>query len=243
MMAHMPRMHAAPEDHLLHWPHSQPPLDLLLTPERAVVWPAQRTLFIADVHLGKAAVFRARGIPVPQGTTSAMLTRLTQVIERTQTQRLVVLGDFLHARESQASATLQALQAWRNRHANLECTVVQGNHDRHAGAVQASLGFVTQTTPFRAAGLIGVHEAHEAQGWQEEAPSPSQAGHHIALVLTGHEHPVVNLRDRLDRLRLPCYRLRHHVLTLPAFGDFTGGHDAHAPGDRLFAIADRVYAL
>lgn len=44
-------------------------IDLL--PERAAWWPAARTLFVADAHLGKAAVFRARGLPVPEATTGA----------------------------------------------------------------------------------------------------------------------------------------------------------------------------
>jgi metallophosphoesterase superfamily enzyme len=150
----------------------------------------------------------------------------------------VVLGDFLHARESHSPGTLQALQDWRARHPALDCVVIQGNHDRHAGQVQASLGFVAQTVPFEAPGLIGVHEAHEADMLLAQGPPDAHP-----LVLTGHEHPVVTLRDRLDRLRLPCYRLRGSVLTLPAFGEFTGGHAAHLPTDRLFAIADKVHAL
>ena len=35
-----------------------------LLAQHALWWPAQGTLFIADLHLGKAATFRARGIPV-----------------------------------------------------------------------------------------------------------------------------------------------------------------------------------
>ena len=39
------------------------PLHLL--PERALWWPAARVLFVADLHLGKAATYRALGQPVP----------------------------------------------------------------------------------------------------------------------------------------------------------------------------------
>lgn len=233
----MSPLHAPHGDHLLSWTRAEPPLQLLLTPERAVVWPAERTVFIADVHLGKAAVFRARGIPVPRGTTRTMLARLSQLIARTQAQRLVILGDFLHARESHSHGTLQALGDWRAEHAHLHCIVVQGNHDRHAGQVEASLGFMPQAQPFEAPGLIGVHEASEA------GVPLAKAQPHVPLVLAGHIHPVVNLRGRLDQLRLPCYRLRGNMLTLPAFGEFTGGHAAHEPGDRLFVIAEQVHAL
>src|SRR6476469_9316188 len=63
---------------------------------RALYWPRCMTLFIADLHLGKAATFRAGGVPLPRGSTAADLARLTRLIERTSAARLGVLGDFLH---------------------------------------------------------------------------------------------------------------------------------------------------
>jgi DNA ligase-associated metallophosphoesterase len=211
---------------------------LHLTPERAVYWPAERTMFIADTHLGKAAVFRARGLPVPRGTTSSTLQRLSQALARLPTQRLVVLGDFLHARESQATGTVQALRTWREAHAALECLIVQGNHDRHAGRIESALGFTLSTTPYVVPGLIGVHEAHEADGLIDTS-APAER----PLVLAGHVHPVVTLTGKLDRLRLPCYVLRDGVLTLPSFGDFTGGYDIGTQGNQIFIVSDRVRAL
>ena len=41
-----------------------------LLAERALHWPAARTLFVADVHLGKAAAFRAGGVAIPRGATA-----------------------------------------------------------------------------------------------------------------------------------------------------------------------------
>ncbi len=45
--------------------------------ERALYWPAGRTLFVADVHLGKTAAFRAGGVALPGGATAANLERLS----------------------------------------------------------------------------------------------------------------------------------------------------------------------
>jgi len=50
-------------------------------PERAALWLQPRWLVVADAHVGKAATFRARGVPVPEGTTQANLARLTALIE------------------------------------------------------------------------------------------------------------------------------------------------------------------
>ncbi|MFN7780785.1 MAG: phosphoesterase, partial [Betaproteobacteria bacterium] len=77
---------------------------------------ASRTLVVADAHFGKAAAFRARGVPVPQGTTTANLARLTTAIEAIRPRTLVFLGDLFHARESHAPATLAALAQWRAVH-------------------------------------------------------------------------------------------------------------------------------
>lgn len=224
-------------DHTLNWPRdARALLSLHLMPERAAFEPATGTLFVADVHLGKAAVFRARGLPVPQGTTTATLARLSQALDRSQARQLVVLGDFLHARESHASATLAALSSWRQRHPQLHCLVIEGNHDRHAGRVQASLGIPSSTEPYAHGLLRGVH--HPPQAGTDTPPG--------TLTLAGHVHPVLHLRGRTDSLRLPIFWLHHGVLTLPAFGEFTGGfavNPAAHPGGEAFVVGEKVLPL
>ena len=71
---------------------------LTLLPERAVWWGAEKTLLIADPHFGKAAAFRFAGIPVPETSHEDDLERLSHLLMRTDAQRLVILGDFLHAK-------------------------------------------------------------------------------------------------------------------------------------------------
>ncbi|MFZ5520201.1 MAG: ligase-associated DNA damage response endonuclease PdeM [Pseudomonadota bacterium] len=203
------------------------PVDLL--PERAAHAAALRTVFIADLHLGKAAVFRARGIPVPQGTTTETLGRLSALLAATRAERLVVLGDFLHARESHAPPTLAALARWRQRHRQLHCTVVPGNHDRHAGTVGSEFGFHVEPLAWQGDGLIGCHEPPlDAQDQPLGGTGP--------LILAGHLHPVVVLRSRHERLRLPCFWLCGRVLTLPAFGAFTGGWEVDPRQGRAWAV-------
>ena len=89
---------------------------LVLSADRAAFDPRLNTLFIADAHFGKDAVFRARGIPVPVGTTGESLARLDALVAAHRPESIVFLGDLLHARESHADETLDALAAWRARH-------------------------------------------------------------------------------------------------------------------------------
>ena len=82
--------------------------DLWLLPEKALYWPAQQALLIADVHFGKAAAYRSLGQPVPQGTTAANIEVLDRLLARLPCRQLIFLGDFLHGPGSHASGTLGA---------------------------------------------------------------------------------------------------------------------------------------
>ena len=204
---------------------------LHLLPEHALWWPANQTLFIADLHLGKAASYRKLGQPVPSGSTQDNLQRLTQLIERHAPRHIVFLGDFLHAASGRTPAVLLAMQAWRTQHAAVHMTLVRGNHDSHAGDPPTELGIAVVDEPF----LIGPFAACH-----------HQQVHATQFVLAGHSHPVVHLRGTgRDRLRLPCFVKDGQQATLPAFGAFTGGHPVdQRPGRCLYAVGGgRVWAI
>jgi metallophosphoesterase superfamily enzyme len=79
--------------------------------------------------------------------------------------------------------------------------------------------------------------------WLSHDPSPPPQAQ--LLNVCGHLHPVAQLGQGPDRLRLPCFALdrRGGRLLLPAFGALTGGHPC-PPGLERWAIADgQVLAL
>jgi DNA ligase-associated metallophosphoesterase len=190
---------------------------LQLLPERAAWHADSRTLFIADLHLGKSATFRARGLPVPAGTTRDNLQRLGTLVHEHRAARIVFLGDLLHSRHAQQADVIAPLQAWRAAHASVRCVLVRGNHDAHAGDPPRSLGFEIVDEPWPVDGAPGLVACHH----------PQPAAH--ATVLAGHWHPAVTLRGPArDHQRLACFCLAGKVLVLPAFGAFTGS-SPHAP--------------
>ena len=197
--------------------------ELLLLPQKAMYWPRESMLIIADIHFGKAASFRALGVPVPSGTTSANLRALDDLMARHAVRHIMFLGDFLHARAAHAPATLAAMQAWRDRHPEVQLTLVRGNHDARAGDPPARLGITV------------VDEPH--------VMGPFAFCHHPDLlvpsyVLAGHVHPVYRLRSGWDSLLLPCFLVGTERMVLPSFGAFTGGHPVLAqPGERLFVTS------
>lgn len=183
--------------------------DLLLLADKAIYWPAQRALLIADAHFGKAAAYRALGQPVPQGTTSQNLQRLNALLSTYPTEQLIFLGDFLHAPKSHAPATIAALRHWRAQHPQLRCILVRGNHDKQAGDPPASLNIETVDEPYLLGKLALQH-----------IPTP-HATHHV---IAGHIHPAFRLQGKArQRLVLPCFYHQDNITLLPSFGDFTGG--------------------
>jgi uncharacterized protein len=200
--------------------------EVLLLPERALFWPRAGTLVVADLHWGKAATFRAAGIPVPAGSTRDDLARLDLALGRTHARRLVVLGDLFHARAGRvATGTLAELRRWRGPHTELEMLLVRGNHDRHAGDPSEDLRINCVNAPAFVPPFVLRHE-----------PSASATG----FTLAGHVHPGLVLSGpALQRERLPCFLLREKMAILPAFGSFTGlGMVEPGPRDRAFVVAD-----
>ena len=197
---------------------------LWLLARKAVYWPARRLLIIADIHFGKAAAFRALGVPVPHGTTTQNLQALDALLAAHDCAEIVFLGDFLHARAAHAAATVAAMLAWRARHPGVRLTVVRGNHDAHAGDPAAALGIRMVDEPHTVGDLSFCHHP--------DTPAPG-------YVLAGHVHPVFHLRAGRGSLRLPCFLLRANRAILPAFGAFTGGHAVRpAAGERVYVTAD-----
>jgi DNA ligase-associated metallophosphoesterase len=187
-------------------------LDLLA--ERAVWDPQQRTLLVADLHLGKAEVFQAHGVALPSDGDAANLNALLELAQRFRPVQVVVLGDLIHGRVGLTADLRQKLVALPEL---LGCPLrlIDGNHER--GSWLEGL----QREPSAALGPL----------WLSHGPEP-RPGH---LNLCGHLHPVAVVGRGNDRLRLPCFAYRRRndpsadhrpgeELVLPAFGHLTGGH-------------------
>ncbi|HUQ19711.1 MAG TPA: ligase-associated DNA damage response endonuclease PdeM [Gemmatimonadaceae bacterium] len=199
--------------------------EVSLLPERAAYWHKEKALLVADPHWGKAATFRAEGIPVPSGTTREAIERLSSIIHRTDAERVIFLGDLLHAKEGRSQSMFTALREWRDALSNVEVVLVRGNHDRRAGDPPLDLRITCVDAPFPAPPFLFAHH-----------PVPSDDGY----VIAGHIHPAIRLSGRARQsARLPCFLIGDQLAILPAFGDFTGVADIDpAPEDRVFAIVE-----
>lgn len=199
---------------------------LRLLAERAVVWPRENTLFVADVHLGKAASFRAAGVAVPSGHSRDDLARLSRLIEAHGIERLVVLGDLVHNRASYTPALDSAIAEFNARHRSLDRVLVLGNHDAKAGAPSAAWQFRCVDEDLRLTPLLAAHEPHESSAQPDSLPR-----------ICGHIHPAVSLRTTREVVTLPCFWQQPRQLILPSFGSLTGRYVVDpAPQDVTFVV-------
>jgi DNA ligase-associated metallophosphoesterase len=181
---------------------------LSLMPERAAFWHRERALLIADPHWGKAATFRAGGIPVPGGTTKEAINRLDELTTTTNAREVIFLGDLLHAKAGRSASMFAALDAWRSNRNEIKVTLVRGNHDKRAGDPPEALRFDCVDAPHAVPPFVFAHH-----------PTVSDEGY----VIAGHVHPGITLYGPArQRERLPCFAFGRDSAILPAFGDFTG---------------------
>ncbi|MEO5628623.1 MAG: ligase-associated DNA damage response endonuclease PdeM [Thermomonas sp.] len=173
-----------------------------LLAQRALYWPAQRLLAIADVHLGKDDVFRDAGIALPAGGTHADLERLSALIALTGATRLRVLGDFIHG----TRGVPRWRDVWLDFHArhDIRVELVLGNHDR--GLDTSGLGVR----------VVGDDLLEGPFLFRHDRPSSASG-----LCISGHVHPVVRL-PMLGK-SYPVFHLHQGGLVLPAFSAMSGG--------------------
>ena len=204
--------------------------DFLADPQGALYWPAERALLVADLHLEKASWFARLGQFLPPYDSQATLAALTELVDRTQPERLYCLGDSFHDRfgcDRLPEAARSMLLALTGR---LDWVWILGNHDPgfadHCGG-----RLVEEVT---VAGITLRHEADPSD------PAPEMSGHY---------HPKLRLQLRGKNVSRRCYVASPTKLILPAFGALTGGLDAGHPeivrkvgsgAAALIPVADRM---
>ncbi len=218
---------------------------LAFLPQRAIWWQASRTLLVADVHLGKAEALASSGVAAPDGLATRDLARLSALIARFDAQRVIVLGDLLHAPVGLTPALIEDVRGWRRRHAGVALQLVPGNHDRKLGLVQDAWGLEVLGSVHEEGGLRLVHEPQVLRGTGGTTVPPVAA----APVLCGHLHPMAVLRGKGDRLRLHAFLLSHDAagsvssIVLPAFCTFASGVVVPHEGETLAIAGEEIVAL
>ena len=198
--------------------------ELVLTEGRAVYWPRERALLVADLHLEKASFFAQHGQPLPPYDSRETLERVALAIRETGARRVITLGDNFHDSkgatrlEPHACGMLEALTR------AVDWVWITGNHDigKDGSLAEARCGG-TLVEELELSGLILRHQARKGETRPE---------------LSGHFHPRLQLTVERRRIVRPCAVVsanenadgtRSGRMILPAFGALTAGMSAADP--------------
>ncbi len=181
---------------------------LVFLPEKAIWRPHGRELLIADLHLGKAELFQAHGVPLPSDGDRGTLNQLLGLCSRLQPTTLIILGDLVHGSLGLTSTLRETLIALPSL-TRCKIKLVGGNHDRYC-----RLPGLPQHSSYQ---LGKLWLSHQPERTNDKDP---------LLNICGHLHPVASLSFGADHLRLPCfaYDVIEERLVIPAFGELTGGY-------------------
>jgi uncharacterized protein len=176
---------------------------LHLLPSGGLYWPAQKTLTVSDLHLGKSErLARRGGSLLPPYETQATLEKLDRDLEATQAETVICLGDSFDDLAA-ADGIEDTSRLWLARlMAGRRWTWITGNHD--PGPLE----------------IGGTHRA--------ELKCPPFTFRHIAepgevAEISGHYHP----KARLAGQSRPCFLADANRLIMPAYGVYTGGLRSH----------------
>ena len=193
--------------------------EFALVDGRALYWPREQALLVADLHLEKASFFAQHGQMLPPYDSRETLERLAAAIRLTGARRVFTLGDNFHdARgsgrlEPHAAGMLDALTR------AVDFVWITGNHDAGSdAATDAALGGTT-AEEIEVAGLLLRHQAVKGETRPE---------------LSGHFHPRFQLVARGRAIGRPCVVKSEGAggggrMILPAYGALTGGMNAADP--------------
>ena len=206
----------------------------------------EKVLAIADPHFGVEADLHRKGLHF-ESRSALRLERLMEIIEESDPDYLVVLGDLKHmipyvTRQEKAEMP-QILRTIRR---ETEFRLAPGNHDTGLEHYLEK----DELLPASGAVIDGTGYFHGHM-----IPDESLFGH---LIVCGHHHPVVNLYDDVGcALRgTPGYLLAEvdttawtdvqpdsptRVLLVPAFYELAGGMDVRLiPGSKVSPIAKAI---
>ncbi len=199
-------------------------LSLELLPQKAISLPSEKTLLIADLHLGKVNHYRKAGYPVPTKANDENTAVLIDLLNHHKPEKMIFLGDLFHSHYNEEWEVLgQVIRHFTSTSFEL----VMGNHDIMSTLQYERHNVKIHHEELRIADLLLTHAPLED-------PPPG------VYNLAGHIHPGARLYGKgRQALLLPCFHFGKLQGLLPAFGSFTGLYPVRVvKGDQVFVIAE-----
>lgn len=187
-------------------------------------WPAiylksEKTLILADLHIGYESALRKKGLHIPHASYGYMKGAIGSMLKSTSAERVVFLGDLKHEFGKPSP------QEWVEVTDLLSCLieagikidVVRGNHDNFILAILSRYNVALHESFMVMGSTMLTH------GDKLIEPPPG-----IKTIIIAHEHPAVASRDMSGaRYKFKCFLLGKYegkrFIVMPALSPLSSG--------------------
>lgn len=168
----------------------------------------KKILILADVHIGKATVFRKTGIPIPEGSMDEDLRNIKDLLHKVKAEKCLIVGDLIHAKSGLSIEVKNKFSQWLD---EIKCEVhlVLGNHDFSlVKSLPKEWPLHMHFDSLLIEPFFFSHFPTTQDSW---------------FVWSGHLHPKIEVKNKRDRIVLRCFQIFSNLGILPAFSSFVGG--------------------
>lgn len=196
--------------------------DMVLVPGRPAVYnKVSQTLVIADLHLGYEDEVAQQGIFLPQVQLKKAINMIIELQELTKAKILVINGDIKNSFNKLTMKEREEIIRFFGKAKEIfdEVILVRGNHDNYVPIITEKMEIPVVNFYKISEKSVAIH-GHEII---EEVLKYS-------LIIIGHEHPAVVLKDELGSLmKIPVFlkvplKNEKKLLVLPAAGYYQSGN-------------------
>lgn len=178
----------------------------------------KRILIVSDFHIGYEQHLHRKGILIPKFQLKDTILRLEKILNQTGSlDKIIINGDLkheFHTITNQEWSDITKLVDFLRRKCK-ELIIIQGNHDKIIIPI-AEKKKVTLIKEYREPGLLVTHG--------DIIPDKLET-----VIVIGHEHPAVSLRNEGRSERFKCFLKGHFkrktLIVLPSFNLLTEGTD------------------
>ncbi|MEM3662672.1 MAG: metallophosphoesterase, partial [Sulfolobales archaeon] len=208
-------------------------------------------LILADLHLGYEEAMAEEGIYLPKAQLTSIINDLRTVLEFLDVKNILIVGDLKHRfdrlskqEREEVSHFIKTLREYGVDMIDL----VKGNHDNFISIVLKKLD-VRISDHIIIGDILFIHGHQDP--FENKADTETDLSR-VRVVVYGHEHPSIVLRDRLGKVaKLPVFleiplNLREDSkvrgIVLPASGYYQLGSPATLDPDKYLSPITRRYA-
>lgn len=183
----------------------------------------QRVLVLADTHVGYEEALNKQGILIPRLQMKELMVRLRKVFIEVKPELIVMLGDIKHEfgtiSKQEWNDTLKLLDYLMKKAKRV--VLIKGNHDTILGPLARVKGLEIKD-------YLVLEDILFCHGHRLIEQTINEK-RNIKVIIIGHEHPAISLRDEARVEKYKCFLLGKYdgknLIVMPSFNFVSEGTD------------------